>query len=85
MMVNTIKVGDIIKSYDFPHTKDFFCIGKVELIDEDLMCIHCSMIKQVSEGRVLDNIDSNPRFSTVFLGEHWMEDKFVEPRIQVIG
>lgn len=80
-----IKVGDIIKSLDFPHTTEHYMIGRVDLIDTERGYIHCTTIKQVSGGKESPLEDFNNKFSTVPLGDHWMKVMFVAPRLTVLG
>jgi len=78
-----IKVGDIIKSLDFPHTAECYMIGRVTGLNLD--GIECETIKQVSLGEEVEISEFNKIFRTGQLGTHWMEDKFVQPRITVLG
>jgi hypothetical protein len=78
-----IKVGDIIKSLDFPHTTEHYMIGRVIKVTEG--AYYCDTIKQVSAGKEDELCEINSKFSTAKMGEHWMEDMFTAPRITVLG
>jgi len=53
-----MRVGNIVKSYDFPHRKDCFIIGEVTSVDEIQNTINFKAAIRVIEGKV-KNIDIN--------------------------
>jgi hypothetical protein len=74
-----MKVGSIIKSFDFPGNLDCYFIGKVTKIEGDY--IHCDTIKQVFDGE--DEPKPSPEFRTVKQGLMMFDTKF--ERVQVLG
>ena len=75
--------GKIIKSLDFPHTEDHYMIGRV--ISHKDGILKCETILQMSAGVEVEIDEFNKTFSTGEPGTHWMEDKFISPRITVVG
>lgn len=59
-MTQEIRVGDKIKSYDFPDNKNCYMTGEVVEIDEDY--IYCKTTSRVFSGNVIEHF--NPTFRT---------------------
>jgi len=74
-----VKVGSIIKSFDFPGNLDCYFIGKVTKVEGDY--IHCDTIKQVFDGE--EDTDPHPTFCTVKQGLMMFDAKF--ERVVVLG
>ena len=74
-----IKVGDVIKSYDFRSHTNCYIIGQVIEIKDGL--IHSSVIKSVSLGETYQFPDT--KFCTPVLGQGMFDDLWT--RIEVIG
>lgn len=73
------KIGDVIKSYDFPNTKTCYMVGKVvDMVGDYLVC---ETIKQVFNDENVD--DYSPEFRTPQIGCMMFDDKY--PRIEVIA
>lgn len=72
-MARNIKVGDIIKSYDFPGVLDCYKIGRVvDIID---VYILCDTLDEVFDG-VTTKVPMPRQFRTVKQGEWFGDDKF---------
>jgi hypothetical protein len=74
-MTNTIKVGDVIKSLDFPGNESCYMIGKVVAIAEIGDLYNCKAIIRVWEdkARVVTSADD---FTTQAQGLHWMDKQY---------
>lgn len=79
-----IKVGQIIKSFDFPHTTDFYMIGEVTEVDKMNRTISCNTLRHVSDGKVEEIRVINATFRTMMPGEHCFDAMFKTPRIQIL-
>jgi hypothetical protein len=74
-----VAINDIIKAYDFPGNTDYYMVGKVVTTDQDF--IYCTMVKQVSGGKVVSK--SADSFQTPKQGLAFGDSSF--QRIQVIA
>lgn len=79
-----IKVGQVIRSFDFPHTTDFYMVGEVTEVDTVNRTITCNTLGHVSGGKVEKIRDINSTFRTVFPGDHVFDNMFKTPRIQIL-
>lgn len=79
--MNTNKIGDIIKSMDFPGRTDCYFIGRVLKIQNN--CLHCETIKIVVEGKEKDITPLTSVFKTPPRGEMMFDDTF--QRIEIVG
>lgn len=77
--VQDVKVGDVIRSLDFPGNFECYMIGLVTDVKGDL--ITCRGISRVWEGRS-ERIDHN--FTTVQPGAHFM-DRRLPGRIEIVA
>jgi hypothetical protein len=65
-----MRVGNIVKSYDFPHRKDCFIIGEVTSVDYLQKTINLKAAIRVIEGKIKEiNVTSNNYNGIVFSGE----------------
>jgi hypothetical protein len=65
-----MKVGNIVKSYDFPNRKDCFIVGEVTSVNEIQNTINFKAAIRVIEGKVKDiDINSNNYNGIMFRGE----------------
>lgn len=77
-----MKVGSIIKAFDFPGRTDCFFLGKVTSVKNSTITAKILMV--VSEGKDITSIYADePEFCTPVQGASFMDDKF--ERIVVIG
>lgn len=77
--VSTVRVGDVIRSLDFPGCFDCYMIGLV--VDVDQETISCRGISRVWEGRS-ERFDE--KFTTVQPGAHFMDRNF-PGRIEIVA
>ena len=75
-----IKIGDIIKSYDFAYNTECFSIGHVTDIIDHMIFFTC--IKQVWEGEVVNPSEYNPLMRTPIMGCLMTDEKF--QRLEVL-
>lgn len=74
-MNNTsVKVGDIIKSYDFPGRNDCYMIGKVKRIIENESMLVAETISTVIENKPYEN--ESATFKTALPGSCLFDDVF---------
>lgn len=78
----SIKIHDIIKSYDFPHNTSYYAIGIVTALEGDYINFTC--IKQVWDGEVVDPNDYKKEMRTAKRGCMCHDEKFPN-RVTVIG
>jgi len=65
-----MKVGNIVKSYDFPDRKDCFIIGEVTSVDYLQNTINFKAAIRVIEGKIKEiNVASNNYNGVVYQGE----------------
>ncbi len=65
-----MKVGNIVKSYDFPNRKDCFIIGEVTSVDYLQNTINLKAAIRVIEGKIKEiNVDANNYNGIVYSGE----------------
>ena len=77
-----IKKGDIVKSLDFPHTDDCYCIGKVVSVDEIDGTFRAETIERVWLG------EADRKLSDYFIAPlpgHSFMDDLMFPRVQVLA
>lgn len=80
-----VKVGDIIKSFDFPSTDSCYMIGKViEILNDSL--IRCETVKVVFDGKTRSIIyGENDFFTTPKLGLGVFDSlEKIRPRIEIL-
>lgn len=75
-----VKVGDIIKSYDFPPATHSYFIGKVVEVKGEFT--HCDTLKIIREGEEID-VSNASDFRTPKMG--CMVDDHEFERIEVLG
>ena len=80
-MKAAVKVGDVIKSLDFPGNNECYRIGKVVAIDGEIYT--CAGIEIMWEGRSKPSTQVEELFSTPMEGAH-MFDSYFPGRITVI-
>jgi hypothetical protein len=78
-MKNTVKVNDVIKSFDFPGRTDCYIVGQVTSVKDGL--IIAKVIRSVSEGK--DYLFPVTEFSTYEQGLGMFDDSF--NRVVVLG
>jgi hypothetical protein len=80
---NEMKVGDIVKSMDFPHIDNCYFIGKVVGISHAAGIFRAEFIKRVFDG-VEDSKFKTDYFTAPLQGNSFMDDDS-RPRVMVIG
>ena len=80
---NTVEVGSVVKSLDFPSTTDCYYVGLVTAILPD-GTFRANKIKRVWEGKVEEKFWSDT-FVAPLPGQHMFDDEWIEPRIQVVA
>jgi len=71
----TAQINDVIKSFDFPNEVDYYMVGIVTRIDDDM--ITCKTIKIVQDGKTVDFGARFPdTFSTPMQGCMMFDDRF---------
>ncbi len=73
--MSAIKVGDVIKSLDFPGNDSCYMIGKVIAILQDGDLLNCKAIVKVWEGKA-EVVTSANDFTTPREGLHFMDESF---------
>ena len=74
-MATEVKVGDVIKSLDFPGNQDHYMIGEVLAVINDM--IFCNTKRVVRDGRVsYEALCMNRAFQAPVEGTHFMDKKF---------
>ena len=85
---NTVKIGDVVKSMDFPGVDNCFYVGLVVGISEMDGTFRAKTIKRVWQGKMDKKIPSD-FFTAPLLGNSFFDDmaetKGLAPRIQVIA
>jgi hypothetical protein len=74
-----VRIGDVIKSYDFPNMLDCYIIGQVVNVEKNY--ITAKVIKAVSESKEYDL--QSATFKTPVQGSGMFDDKF--ERVVVLG
>ena len=80
---NTVEVGSVVKSLDFPSTTDCYYVGIVTAILSD-GTFRANKIKRVWEGKIEVKFWSDT-FVAPLPGQHMFDDEWIEPRIQVVA
>ena len=80
---NTVEVGSVVKSLDFPSTTDCYYVGLVTAILPD-GTFRANKIKRVWEGKIEVKFWSDT-FVAPLPGQHMFDDEWIEPRIQVVA
>jgi hypothetical protein len=80
---NTVEVGSVVKSLDFPSTTDCYYVGLVTAILSD-GTFRANKIKRVWEGKVEEKFWSDT-FVAPLPGQHMFDDEWIEPRVQVVA
>ena len=75
-----IKVGDIIKSYDFPRMTDYYAVGQVTGICGEYIYFTC--IEKVWDGEKVNPSEYNANMRTVAMGCLMSDDNF--QRLEVL-
>lgn len=78
-----VKVGDIVKSYDFNGIDTCYMIGKVVSVSEQFGDFRATFIKRVWEGRE-DNKFKTDYFTAPLQGNMFMDNP-AQPRIVVVA
>lgn len=73
-----IKIGSVIKSYDFYGNTECYLIGEVTEINGTVLV--CKTLKQVFNN--LEEAPTNDVFQTVIQGEGLMDDKYI--RVELV-
>jgi hypothetical protein len=77
-----VLVNDVVKSYDFPGILDYYMVGIVTAVEDDMLV--CKTIKIVQEGKAVDYGCRTPsEFRTPMQGSMMMDDRF--ERVVVVG
>lgn len=79
--MSQVKVGSIIKSYDFVTSRDCYIIGIVRKIEDDL--IYADVIEHISRNKVVDPKYKATHFETPMQG-HMLMDSDDNIRIEVL-
>jgi hypothetical protein len=80
--MNEVKVGDIVKSFDFPGNEECFMVGKVVSVSKQFSDFRAEFIKRVWMGE-LDKSFKTDFFTAPVQGSYYMDDKF--QRIVVVA
>lgn len=81
-MATEVKVGDIIKSLDFPGNQDHYMVGEVAAVIDDM--IFCNTLRVVRDGRTsYEALCMNREFRAPVNGAHFM-DKHFPGRISLV-
>lgn len=76
-----LKIGNVIKSYDFVNNYDCFMVGRVREIKDGAAV--CDTISQTFEGEKTQ--DFPPEFKTPLLGNFRMDEMYPEfKRIEIV-
>ena len=70
-----LKVGDVVKSYDFPGNTDCYMVGKVVSVSKQFGDFRATFIKRVWEGRE-DNKFKTDYFTAPLPGNMFMDETF---------
>lgn len=82
---NTVEMGSVVKSLDFPHTADCYYVGVVTVVNKWDGTFRARTVKRVWEGKI-DTRKYPPEFFTAPLpGQHMFDGEWCEPRIQVVA
>jgi hypothetical protein len=76
-----LNVGDKVRSYDFPSTKECYFEGIIQIINKDEGTFVCEPTKQVWEGKSLEFYIK--KFTAVLPGEFWLDDQWSN-RIELV-
>jgi hypothetical protein len=80
-----MRVGNIVKSYDFPNRKDCFIIGEVTSVDYIQNTINLKAAIRVIEGKIKEiNVASNNYNGIMFKGEGIFGTDFSK-MVEVVG
>lgn len=82
---NTVEIGSVVKSLDFPSTTAFYYVGIVVGINEMEGTFRAKTIKRVWDGKT-DSTKIPPEFFEAPLpGSHMFDSDWCESRIQVVA
>ena len=81
---NTIEIGSVVKSLDFPHSADCYKVGIVMDINETDCTFRAKTIKSVWEGKT-DKKHVSDYFIAPLPGHHFFDDEWIASRIQVVA
>ncbi len=70
-----LKIGDVVKSYDFPGNTDCYMVGKVVSVSEQFGDFRATFIKRVWEGRE-DNKFKTDYFTAPLQGNNFGDAQF---------
>lgn len=79
---NTVEMGSVVKSLDFPHTADCYYVGMVVGINKVDGTFTARTVKRVWEGRILE---SEAHFTAPLPGQHMFDDEWIDARVQVVA
>ena len=77
-----IKIGTIIKSFDFPSRQDCFKIGKITAIDKEMNLYSCDEVYSVWLNERIENYGLEQQFETAI--NDIFDDMYVDGRIQIL-
>ena len=81
---NTVEVGSVVKSLDFPSTTDCYYVGVVVSINKVDGTFRANKIERVWEGKIEERFWSDT-FVAPLPGQYMFDDEWIEPRIQVVA
>ena len=76
---NTVDVGSVVKSLDFPSTTDCYYVGLVVGISKMDSTFRAKTIKRVWQGKI-DKGFSSDFFTAPLPGQHMFEDEWIDAR-----
>lgn len=82
-IVNELKIGDVVRSYDFQGRTDCYFEGVVEIINGAMATFSARTTKQVFRGEELDLLTCSKAFTSDLPGMNWMDDIW-ENRIELV-
>jgi hypothetical protein len=77
------KIGQIVKSMDFPTRADCYMIGVIESIDETYEKLTLKTLRIVSQGEKLE-VNDGDQFHTHY-GPDMFDKHYTHPRLKIMG
>ena len=77
------KIGQIVKSMDFPTRVDCYMVGVIESIDETYQTLALKTLQIVSQGEKIE-VNEGDQFQTHYSPDMF-EDMYEAPRLQIMG
>lgn len=83
MRVNEVRIGDVVRSYDFQGNKECYFEGIIESIDGAAATFTAKTTKQVWAGEALDSKKVSKSFTSQLPGMNWLDDVWTD-RIELV-